>query len=214
MLLATMSVAFGAGVSAHRLDEYLQAARIAVEPDRVQLELSLTPGIAVADGIIREIDTDGNGGLSLDEQQSYANRVLRAIELHVDDAPPLHLKLAASTFPDVHAMRTGDVAITIRSEAVISPLAAGFHRVFFRNGNATADSVYLANALVPENDQVAVTRQQRDEGQTELTIDIVVRGTPATSIWMALAGALVLAVLLTWRTRANGIANRGVSSLN
>jgi hypothetical protein len=35
--------------SAHRRDEYLQAARIAVGPDRVRIELDLTPGMAVAD---------------------------------------------------------------------------------------------------------------------------------------------------------------------
>jgi hypothetical protein len=47
--------AAGAGVSAHRLDECLQAARIAIEPDHVGLELDLTPGRAVADAIIADI---------------------------------------------------------------------------------------------------------------------------------------------------------------
>jgi hypothetical protein len=200
MLLAAMSVSLSAGVSAHRLDEYLQAARIAVERDRVQLELNLTPGIAVADGIIREIDADGDGELSLDEQHSYADRVLSAVTLHVDDAPH-HLKLATSTFPDVVALRSGDSAITLRSEVLVPLLSRGPHRVFFRNGNATVESVYLANALVPENDLVAVTGQQRDGQQSELTIDVRVRGTPAASVWMGLTGGLVLALLLTWRTR-------------
>ena len=73
-------------------------------------------------------------------------------------------------------MREGDAAITIRSEAAVPLLAAGRHRVFFRNGHATADSVYLANTLMPENDQLAVMGQRRDEGQRELTIDLVVHG--------------------------------------
>ena len=204
MLLATMSVAFSAGVSAHRLDEYLQAARIAVEPDRVQLELNLTPGIAVADGVIREIDADGNGVLSLDEQQAYTPTGFWVpSSFSIDDAPPLHLKLAASTFPDLTAMRNGDGTITIHSEVIVPLLAAGRHRVFFRNGNATAGSVYLANALVPENDRVAVVGQQRDGGQSELTIDVDVRLTQAGSMWIGLTGVLVLAALLTWRTRTN-----------
>ena len=38
----------GAGAFAHRLDEYLQAARIAVDNGRVDLDLDLTPGAAVA----------------------------------------------------------------------------------------------------------------------------------------------------------------------
>ena len=33
---------------AHRLDEYLQATTIAVEKDRLVLQLRLTPGVAVA----------------------------------------------------------------------------------------------------------------------------------------------------------------------
>jgi hypothetical protein len=48
VLLAAIVLAAGAGLSAHRHDEYLQAARIAIDPDGVRLELSLTPGIAVS----------------------------------------------------------------------------------------------------------------------------------------------------------------------
>ena len=47
MILAGVAV-----VSAHRRDEYLQAARLALDPGRVQIELDLTPGIAVADAIL------------------------------------------------------------------------------------------------------------------------------------------------------------------
>ena len=46
MLALALTIAGGAGVSAHRRDEYLQAARLAIDPGRVQLELDLTPGIA------------------------------------------------------------------------------------------------------------------------------------------------------------------------
>ena len=38
-------VAVAGPVSAHRLDEYLQAARIGIDPERVQIELDLTPGV-------------------------------------------------------------------------------------------------------------------------------------------------------------------------
>ena len=37
------AVIVGTALSAHRRDEYLQAARIAIEPGRVELELALTP---------------------------------------------------------------------------------------------------------------------------------------------------------------------------
>src|SRR5215210_2258008 len=58
----TLSLVLGAArsTSAHRLDEYLQATRLAIEPDRVEIALDLTPGIAVAESIVAEIDADGN----------------------------------------------------------------------------------------------------------------------------------------------------------
>src|SRR5258707_6047731 len=57
-LALTTAIALGSRASAHRRDEYLQAARIAVEPGRVDLELDLTPGITVADTMIGDIDRD------------------------------------------------------------------------------------------------------------------------------------------------------------
>jgi hypothetical protein len=202
VLLATTVVAFGARVSAHRLDEFLQAARIAVERDRVQLEMTLTPGMAVADDVIREIDADRNGVLSQEEGQLYASRVLSALTLRVDDALPLHLQLAGSSVPAVTVLRAGDGAIIIRSEAVVPYLPVGPHRLFFHNMNAAGNSVYLANALVPEDDDVGVTGQQHAGDQSQLTIEFVVRETSAFRGhwgWIGLAGAFALAVSLTRR---------------
>jgi hypothetical protein len=205
LLLTAIVVALNAAMSAHRLDEYLQAARVAIEPNGVHLELSLTPGITVADSIVREIDKDGNGVLSSGEQWGYAQQVLSAIALRIDDTAPLHLDLVASNFPSVAAMHGGDTAITIRSNVAFPLLAAGPHRLFFRNQNASANSVYLANALVPESDQVAVTRQERDGDQRELTVAFVIRGTAGALsrrwVWISVVGALVLAVGLMRRTR-------------
>jgi hypothetical protein len=205
VVLAATAVAFGARASAHRLDEFLQAARIAVERDRVQLEMNLTPGMAVADAVIREIDADRNGALSQEEERVYAGQVLSALTLRVDDSPPLHMQLAGSSFPDVAALRAGDGAIIIRSGADVSHLPAGPHRLFFQNKNAVGNSVYLANALVPEDDDVAVTGQQRAGDQSQLTIEFVVRGTSSSSrqwAWIGIAGALMLTVSLTRRPRS------------
>ena len=204
LLVAIVVGALTAAVSAHRLDELLQAARIAIEPDRLCLELSLTPGIAVAAGVVREIDRDRNGVLSSEEQQAYARQVVSAMALRIDD-DPLSLDLTMSAFPRVSAIHGGDAPITIHSEAVVPSLAPGRHRIFFRNQNAPATSVYLANALVPESDDIAVTGQERDGDQRELTINFVVRRTPAKSgrgwLWMSLVGALALVLPLMRRRR-------------
>ncbi len=203
VLLTALAVASGAArVSAHRLDEFLQAARIGIEPDRVQLEMSLTPGTVVADAVIRDIDADRNGDLSEQEQKAYVSRVLEALTLRVDDSPALQIQATGLMFPDVATLRAGNGAIIVRSEADVSRLTVGQHRLSFRNDNAPASSVYLANALVPESDQVAVTGQQRDRDQRELTIDLVI-GAPVASngrwVWIGLLGACALAAALVNR---------------
>ena len=177
-LIASVAIAIGARVSAHRLDEYLQAARIAVARERMSLDLSLTPGAAVAGRVITDIDADRNGNLSRQEQRAYAAQVLEALLVSVDGAAPIRLQLLASTFPEVVSLRSGDGAITIRAAARVSRLAAGPHHLLFRNHHAAGMSVYLANALVPDHDDVAVTGQERTGDQSELTINFIVRDVP------------------------------------
>src|SRR5262245_32885407 len=63
-------------LSAHRLDEYLQATRVMIAADRVTLELDLTPGVAVAPAIFKAIDGDGNGSISPAEADAYAAQVV------------------------------------------------------------------------------------------------------------------------------------------
>jgi len=185
-----------AQLSAHRLDEYLQAARIGVGADSLHLEMSLTPGIAVADRVIREIDRDGDGVIAEAEQRAYAERVLSAITVRVDEAPALRLSLAGSSVPDPATIRSGNGVISIRFEAPFSRLSAGPHRVLFRNNFAGDASVYLANALVPDDDRVAVTGQERRVDQSELTIAFSVRETEVPGyryMWLGLAGVLLVA---------------------
>jgi hypothetical protein len=167
------SVLGGTGASAHRLDEYLQAARIEIDAGRVELELALTPGVMVAGGVIADIDRDRDGSLSPREQQSYATRVLSAIDLEADGRP-LDVHAAASSFPDVDAVRRGEGTIHLRSNAVLPSQSPGAHRLVFRNTHRRDVSVYLANAVVPASARFRITAQRRDVDQRELTIDYVV----------------------------------------
>src|SRR5579859_3013567 len=77
----------GVSLSAHRRDEYLQAARIAIEPDQVRIELDLTPGIAVADSILADIDRDRDGSISPSEERAYVERVVDSLSLEIDGRP-------------------------------------------------------------------------------------------------------------------------------
>ena len=71
-------------LSAHRLDEYLQATRVGIERERVSLEIDLTPGVSVARQVTAWIDSDGNRVISLPESLAYGRRVLDALSLTVD----------------------------------------------------------------------------------------------------------------------------------
>ena len=171
-LAATLLVATTA--SAHRLDEYLQLARLDVEPDHVDLELDLTPGVAVASGIVGDIDSDRDGVFSPAERTAYAARVLDGIVLHVD-GQPLHAQLASAVFPEADALRHGEGTIQLRSRLTVPPVSRGRHAVFFRNLFHRDGSVYAANALVPDSDRVRITAQQRDGDQREITIVYLIR---------------------------------------
>ena len=70
-----------------------------MESDRVRLEMSLTPGIAVAPAAIRAIDIDGDGVFSSVERRAYANAVLKNLSVRVDEGPALQLALAESELP-------------------------------------------------------------------------------------------------------------------
>jgi len=196
-----------AGVSAHRLDEYLQAARLGIDPGAVRIELDLTPGITVAGAIIADIDRNRDGSLSADEQRAYGALVVSALMLEVDGTP-VRAQLGDASFPVPEVMRRGEGTIRIQSAATLPGLSVGSHQLLFRNNHHPDRSVYLANALVPDGDEVAVTAQRRDGDQTELTIDYVLRAASGTSTtaWLlgGIAAAMVLSVLRIRRSRSAG----------
>ena len=192
-LAAVISAA--APASAHRLDELLQAARIGIAEGRVDLELDLTPGVAIAGAIAADIDRDRDGLFSAAEQRAFVDRVFATLSLRADDAP-LMLGPATFTFPDVANIRTGDGVIAIRASAPLKT-SDGAHHLSFDNAYRSETSVYLANALVPETDRIAVTAQRRDERQSALTIDYrveLVSSYRAALPYLGLTGAIAVVV--------------------
>jgi hypothetical protein len=181
--------------SAHRLDEYLQAARLAIDPDRVQLELDLTPGLALAEAVLNDIDRDHDGSISGEEQRTYGRVVMDALDLAIDGRP-VSMQLVTARFPATGAVARGEGTIRLHASAMLPPLSNGVHHLSFRNRHHPDRSVYLANALVPETDAVAITAQRRDGDQRALTIDYVLRDTAGTSGRVWLLGGIVAATLL------------------
>jgi len=64
--------------------------------------------------------------------------------------------------------------------------------------------VYLANVLVPHNRSIAVTHQERDVDQRELTVAFASRGAAVApdGYWIGVAGVLLLLVWMV--ARASG----------
>jgi hypothetical protein len=203
-LALTTAVLVSTVASAHRRDEYLQAARLAVEPGRVELELDLTPGIAVADATIADLDRDRDGVLSEEERRAYVGRVLDALVFELDGRS-LRVAALGSTFPGLNDFRRGEGTIQLHAAMVLPHQADGDHQFSFRNTNHRDGSVYLANALVPKSDRVTITAQRRDPAQRDLTIEYVLRGAPAAPApaWLpgALTGVAILAALLMRQSR-------------
>jgi hypothetical protein len=205
LALAVMTIVIATTrLSAHRRDEYLQAARLAIDPDRVQIALDLTPGIAVAEGVLAEIDRDANRSISAVEARAYSERVLSDIALDVDGVP-LRVELVDSAFPTIDTVRRGEGTTRIHAVAPMPRLVDGLHHLRYRNAYRSDIGVYLANALVPASDRVTVAAQRRDVDQRDLLVDYRLRGDRVARVRQGLSvgvtGALVLLVNVWWRLR-------------
>jgi hypothetical protein len=164
-LLLLVLLAFPSAVFAHRDDEYLQATLVAIKPSGVRLQINLTPGVAVAEQVIAEIDRDRDGAISKNEAAAYAELLKRDLALRMDGRDS-ELKLTASEFVPPAELRTGAGTIQMEFSAIFSPLAAGPHRLTFENRHLTTISVYLINAAQPRFATVQITRQKRNENQS------------------------------------------------
>jgi hypothetical protein len=184
----------GATASAHRLDEYLQAARIAIEPSAVRVELDLTPGVAVASSVLADLDRDRDGTISSGEAKVYVDQVAGALSLEID-GKPVGLSVTRRLVPSAAAMRAGEGTLRIELAASLTGVASGPHQLSFRNAHRPEVSVYLANALVPASDRIAVTNQRRDYNQGQLDVDYVLRAEQPGMWWGAGIGAALLVAI-------------------
>ena len=176
LLLAILAVP--AAVFAHRDDQYLQAALVAIEPSGVRLQINLTPGVAVAEQVIAQIDRDGDGAISANEGAAYAESLKRDLTLRID-GQNLELNLTVSEFVPTEELRTGSAIIQMEFSATFGPLAAGPHRLTLENRHLTAISVYLINAVQPRLATVQITRQKRNANQSVGEIEFTFHPLPS-----------------------------------
>ncbi len=191
LLAAALVLSLGAGVFAHRLDEYLQATLLSVENDRVYASMRLIPGVAVASTVLATIDTNGDGVLSAAEQQSYAERVLRDLSITVDGigARPTLLSLK---FPSIETMKEGLGEMHIDFTVDLPP-GAPERKIVFENHHQNAISAYLVNCLVPRDPNIKVVAQNRNETQSFYQLEYVLAttaGPASTNAWPNLRGKM------------------------
>lgn len=191
---------------AHRLDEYLQATRLSIAVDCVGLELDMTAGVNVAPQVVASIDTDRDGQISSAEGDLYARRVLGAIELSVDGRTA-SLTAIDSRFPQVRDISDGVGTIRLRAMADVPPAPSGRRQLVFVNQHRSDLSVYLVNALVPEDARVRIAGQRRDPAQHRLTVeyDVSIPSRSSRTSWLlgGLATVVLLAVTRRSRRRFN-----------
>src|SRR5260370_25972625 len=123
---ALLLLILSGGAAAHRLDEYLQATLIGVTRDGVDLEIQLTPGVAMLPLVMAVIDRDRDGRISSEEERAYVGRVAREGELRVDGVPAPR-PLIERKFSAIEALRggLGTLRINLRASRTGHALRCG-----------------------------------------------------------------------------------------
>jgi hypothetical protein len=204
--IAALAVWLAAPVpaDAHRLDEFLQATRLSIDRNAIGVEIDLTAGASIASEVFGWIDTNHDGRISSDEGDAYARQMLRAVTLSVDGhrAP---VTLVESRFPERDAMNLGVGVIRLRAVATVPAAGAGRHSVSYSNTHRANQSVYLVNALIPDDSRIQIGDQRRDRAQHGLTLDydVTMSATQSRTYWMLTAFAMV-----TFLGAARGLRNK------
>lgn len=184
-------VQLNVAADAHRLDEYLQAARLSLTTEAVVVELDLTPGVTVAPSVLAAIDTDRDGRLSASEQATHAERLLQDVHLAIDGRA-LHPSVIHAAYPPAETLADGTGTIRLELRAQFGRTTNGKHQLRLHNDHRPDIGVYLANALVPTTSAVAITGQERDGDQRELLVEYDVRSQGISPVAMILPAIVAL----------------------
>src|SRR5437667_1691488 len=182
--LSAVLLALPALASAHILDEYEQATRIALAKDHVTLKLRLTPGVEIASQVFALLDTNKDGQVSPAEGRAYAQRWLRTAALKVDGRSPT-LTLVRVEVPSLSDMETGEAPIYLEFTAKVAAGTPGAHWLTYENQHQPKISTYLVNALRPADSAIAIQGQRRDRLQHGIRLDYTVAARsagPATTV--------------------------------
>jgi hypothetical protein len=189
-------------VSAHRLDEYLQATLVSIGPEGIRLRINLTPGVEVAEAVIASVDRDHDGIISPQEAAAYVE-MLKGNLVATLDQRVLELTAGPVSFPTPADLRSGWGIIQVELAGSSGVLAgSGTHRFSLENRQRLQQFVYLFNAAAPKSRAVRILQQSRNETQSVGAIEFTLDDTRSLfSKPGFVAAALALFVLLAWALR-------------
>jgi hypothetical protein len=156
---------------AHRLDEYLQAMLVGIEPSGIRLQINLIPGMEVAGQVLARIDRDQDGTISTDDAAAYAELLKRDLAVRLDK-DNLELNLTGCEIPTPSELRSGWHIIQVEF-TVIHDFDAGPHKLIVKNSHLPTTSVYLFNAAKPKSGFIQVISQNRNHDQSVGEIEFI-----------------------------------------
>lgn len=102
---------------------------------------------------------------------AYTNRVLHDLSLRIDGRSlPLHF--VSFSFPAIDGMKQGIGEIQIGFTASL-PAGGGQRKLVFENHHRSGIAVYLVNCLVPQDKDIQIAAQNRNENQSFYRLDFV-----------------------------------------
>ncbi|HEY2470169.1 MAG TPA: HupE/UreJ family protein, partial [Terracidiphilus sp.] len=159
----------GKTASAHRIDEYLQATILSVEGNRVQASMRLIPGMLVSSSVIVAIDSNRDGVFSEGEGRAYAERVIGDLSITIDGRN-VRPQLISWSYPQPAQMRNGLGEIHIEY-TVDLPYGGTNRALILTNHHLNYTSVYLMNVVVPQDRNIHILAQKRNEQQSVYELD-------------------------------------------
>lgn len=199
LLIIGLALAAGTPAGAHRLDEYLQGTLVSVERRRVDVQLTLTPGMAVFPFLMGEMDANADGVLSAIEKKAYAGRVVSDISLGID-GQRLTPHVVSVEFPSAEEMKGGRGEIRIEFDAELPP--GSFHRRFtLDNRHESRIAAYQVNCLISRDPLLQIVRQNRSYTQSHYELEFTQEAAEAGSIGLSSVSGVpgmlgILAMLL------------------
>ena len=156
---------------AHPVDEVVQGAYLTLARGAVRLELDLTPGTEVADGVLRAIDANGDRQLSDAEARGFGERVLKQSTLTLN-GKAVAWRLDRVSAPDYQDLQLASATLKIYAVAQRVD-RAGAQGLAYENRYQPAKSQCIANIFLQPGGgwRYKVNAQQHTNDGRGLTVN-------------------------------------------